>query len=293
MFRKGGKQSEEDLLEERAPTPGDYSSVAIKKALGKHTRNHWTSRYSWVPLGVGALWAIFIGLTETVFLFLLGSVAAAVAPWVILYFFRAGTFQVNYVNGLHEKSRQITERRRIRLKQGLEEHGCHDGSQQLDKLKAKFDSLYELLGDKLESGEMMFQRYQGIALEVFLSGVDNLTRVLHALKSVREIDPVYIENHLKTLKKQAGSGDAAAATEAQVLESRLKLRENQLAEVQRLLLENEEAMTTLDETTVVISAMDTGQDEGKIDMENSIRDLAEIAERGESLSYQNTDDSES
>jgi len=293
MFRKRGKQKEEELLEEEAPTPADYSSSAIKKALGKYTRNHWTSRYSWVPLGVSVLWATFIGFTETVFLFLLGSFALMVVPWVTFYFFRAGAFQVNYVNDLHKRSREITERRRLRLKQDLEEHNCHDGSEQLDKLKAKFDTLYELLADKLESGEMMFQRYQGIALEVFLSGVDNLTKVLHALKSVREIDPGYIENHLKMLKNQAKSGDAEAAAEIQILESRLKLRENQLAEVQRLLLENEEAMTTLDATTVAIAAMDTGQDEGKIDMENSIRDLAEIAERAEGLSYQNTSDSES
>ena len=229
MFGKGGKQSEEDLLEEKAPTPADYSSDAIKKALGRYTRNHWTSRYSWVPLGVGVLWAAFIDFSETVFLFLLGSFALTVVPWVTFYFFRAGAFQVNYVNDLHKKSREITERRRLRLKQDLEEYSCHDGSEQLDKLKAKFDTLYELLADKLESGEMMFLRYQGIALEVFLSGVDNLTRVLHALKSVREIDPVYIESHLKALKSQAKDGDAEAAAEIQTLESRLKLRENQLA----------------------------------------------------------------
>ena len=293
MFGKGGKQKAEDMLEAKAPTPADYSSSAIKKALGKYTRNHWTSRYSWVPLGVGGLWAIFIGFTETVFLLLLGSFALMVAPWVTLYFFRAGAFQVNYVNGLHQKSREITERRRLRLKQDLEEYNCHDGSEQLDKLKAKFDTLYELLTDKLESGEMMSQRYQGIALEVLLSGVDNLTRVLHALKSVREIDPIYIESHLKALRIRAKDGDAQAAAEIQPLESRLKLRESQLAEVQRLLLENEEAMTTLDATTVAISTMDTGQDEGKIDMENSIKDLAEIAERAAGLSYQDTSDSES
>ncbi len=293
MFGKGGKQNEEDLLEEKAPTPAAYSSDAIKKALGRYTRNHWTSRYSWVPLSVGVLWAAFIGFSETVFLFLLGAFALTVAPWITFYFFRAGAFQVNYVNDLHKRSREVTERRRLRIKQELQKYDCQDGSEQLEKLKAKFDTLYELLADKLESGEMMFQRYQGIALEVFLSGVDNLTKVLHALKSVREIDPVYIGNHLEALKSQAKDGDAEAAAEIQALESRLKLRENQLAEVQRLLLENEEAMTTLDATTVAISAMDTGQDEGKIDMENSIKDLAEIAERVESLSYKNTSDSES
>lgn len=293
MFRNKGKQKTEELPAERVPTPADYSSNAIKKALGRYTRNHWISRYSWVPLGIGVLWAIFMGFTETVFLFLLGSFGIAVAPWIILYFFRADAFQVNYVNSLLDKSRQTAEGRRVQLKKDLDECGCHDGSEQLDKLKSKFDNLYELLADKLESGEMMFQRYQGIALEVFLSGVDNLTKVLHALKSVREIDPTYIESRLKTLKSQAKSGDAEAANEIQTLESRLKLRENQLAEVQRFLLENEEAMTTLDTTTVAISAMDTGQDEGKIDMENSIKDLAEIAERAEGLSYENTSDSKS
>jgi len=43
-------------------------------------------------------------------------------------------------------------------------------------------------------------------------------------------------------------------------------------------------MTQLDETTVAIADMDTGQAEAEVDMENSMRDLAEITERAKRFS---------
>ena len=62
------------------------------------------------------------------------------------------------------------------------------------------------------------------------------------------------------------------------------MRQKQIDKTKRLLLENEQAMTQLDETTVAIADMDTGQDEAEVDMENSMRDLEEIIERAKHFS---------
>jgi hypothetical protein len=229
------------------------------------------------------LGGLLFGFSEAMFCAIIGSFGLACFPWLYIYYIRAGNFEHRYVEQLQKAIQEQTDRKRERLKQNLIDHGCTEGAQQLDKLQAKFDSLDELLLDKLDPNELTFKRYRGIALEVFLSGVDNLAAVVSALKSISEIDESYISNRLQQLRASA-HGNRETQREIEALDTRLKVRQKQLEKVKHLLLENEQAMTQLDETTVAIADMDTGQDEAEIDMENSMIALAEITKRAKSLS---------
>lgn len=279
--KRSEDKSKETALE---PTFSDFSPVAIKQALRRHTRKHWATRYSAVPLGLSILGGALFGFTETAFLAIVGSFGLACFPWIYLYYLRAGSFEHKHVERLQKAIQKRAERKRESLKQDLMHLGCPEGAQQLDKLQAKFHSLDELLVDKLDPNELTFKRYRGIALEVFLSGIDNLAMIVAALKSISEIDVDYIMGHLKQLRTSADKGDQEVKTEIEALETRLSVRQKQLAKIRKLLLENEQAMTQLDETTVAIADMDTGQDEAEVDMENSMRDLAEIIERARHFS---------
>lgn len=263
----------EDLV---MPTPADYSNDAVKAALMTYTKNHPATRYSWIPLPVVVLWMFVSGASFFLYGLLTLSAIAAFAPWLIFKVLKAGSFKIDYINGLHARRKTIADHNMEALQAALREYDCEEGALQLDMLKRKFDTLYELLTDKLQTGELMAQRYQGIALEVYLSGVDHLTKVRNALKSVREVDVDYIKSRIASYQQRGGE---EAAVQINLLQQRLDLRIVQLTEVQRLLEDNELAMTTLDQTTVAISNMETGQDEAKVDMDQSIADLAEIAER--------------
>ena len=271
------KDSSSDLV----PTVSEFSSAAIRRALKQYTRSHWATRYSAVPLALSILGGTFFGFSEAAFFAIVGSFGIACFPWVYLYYIRAGSFEHRYVERLQRAIQGQTERKRERLKQNLIALGCPEGATQFDKLQAKFDSLDELLADKLDPNELTFKRYRGIALEVFLSGVDNLASIDLALKSISEIDPDYINRQLRA---SANSEDPVVQSQIETLEARLNVRQKQLDKVKHLLLENEQAMTQLDETTIAIADMDTGQDEAEVDMENSMRDLAEIAERAKRFS---------
>jgi hypothetical protein len=270
------------------PTVSDFSPIAIRRALRRHILKHWTTRYSAVPLGLSVLGSLLFGFSELAFLSIVGSFGLACFPWIYLYYMRSGSFEHKYVEDLHKAIVEQTERKRKRLKQELMDFGCPEGAMQLDKFQAKFERLDELLADKLDPNELTFKRYQGVALEVFLSGIDNLSAIASALKSISEIDADYINQRLKRLRASADSGDKDIQNEIEALEARLSVRQKQLSKVRRLLLENEQAMTQLDETTVAIADMDTGQDEAEIDMENSMEMLAEITKRAKRFSQQNT-----
>ena len=270
-------------VSDHVPTVRDFSPAAIRQALKGHAKGHWTMQYSAVLFLLSILAGGFFGF-ELAFYAIVGTLGLGCLSWVYNYYIQAGNFEYRYVERLQRAIQAQTEHKRERLKQDLMDHGCSNGAKQLDKLQAKFDSLVGLLADKLDTGELTYNRYLGIAQEVFFSGIDNLAAVVSALKSISEIDADYIGEHLEQLRSAPDHGDSEIRKEIEALETRLQMRQKQLDKIQHLLAENEEAMTQLDETTVAIADLDTGQGEAEVDMENSMKSLAEITERTERYS---------
>jgi len=281
---KSPRDRSKESVSDHVPTVRDFSPAAIRQALKQHARDHWSTRYSAVLLLLSILAGGLFGFSELVFYAIVGMLGAGCLSWVYNYYLQAGSFEYRYVQRLQSAIQEQTERKRVRLKQELIAHECPEGAGQLDKLQAKFDSLIELLADKLDTSELTYNRYLGIAQEVFLSGIDNLAMVVSALKSISEIDADYIQGHLEQLRHAPDHEAPEIRREIKTLEARLQVRQKQLDKIQHLLSENEEAMTHLDETTVAIADMDTGQGEAEVDMENSMAALAEITERAERYS---------
>ncbi|MBD3181667.1 hypothetical protein GF312_05195, partial [Candidatus Poribacteria bacterium] len=197
------EQNEKEKSRELAPTVSDFSTVAIRKARRRHTVEHWATRYSAVPFALSVLGSFLFGFSEMAFIAMTGTFGLACFPWIYIYYMKADSFEHKYVEKLQKQIQRETERKRENLKHDLASLGCPDGAMQMDKLQAKFNSLDELLLDRLDPQEITFKRYRGIALEVFLSGVDNLSAIVSALKSISEIDEVYIGQKLKQLRSSA------------------------------------------------------------------------------------------
>jgi hypothetical protein len=286
MLRKRKEGKSEESGGALVPTAHDFSSAAIQRARGRYARSHWTLRYSSVGVLLSVLAGGLFGFSEAVFYAIVGAAGACSLSWITNYFFRADSFEHRYVENLQNAIKKETERKRENLRKELVEHGCSEGAEQLPKLQAKFDSLVELLADKLDTTELTYKRYYGIALEVFLSGVDNLASTLSAMKSVSEIDEDYVDRNLKKLRSMDTQEDPKVQGEIEVLEKRLNMKQTQLEKVKHFLSENEQAMTMLDETTVAIADMDTGKGEAEIDMENSMAALADIMQRTSKYSKQ-------
>ena len=268
------------LFGNRTPNASDFSPKAIRRALKQHAGNHWTTRYSAVIFLLAILGGGLFGFSEVVFVAMIGTMGAGCLSWVYNYYIQSGKFEQRYVSQLQKAIREQTERKRERLKEELLDLDCLEGANQLDKLQAKFECLVELLADKLDTSELTYGRYYGIAQEVLLSGIDNLSAVVSALKSISKIDENYIVERLAELRTSA-SQDSESEKEIDTLETRLAIRQKQEEKVKHLLLENTEAMTQLDQTNVAIADMDTGMGEAEVDMENSMKELAEITNRAQ------------
>ena len=118
----------------------------------------------------------------------------------------------------------------------------------------------------------------GIAEQVFLGGLDNLTRMSDALKSLGAIDHEHIERRLHALDND-GIESSAQDREKAALAERAGLRDMQRGLVDRLLAENEAAMTRIDQVMAAIGGLDTSAGHASMGMEAAMDELRVLAER--------------
>ncbi|MGA1868449.1 MAG: hypothetical protein ACMUJM_07860 [bacterium] len=268
---------------EKLPTVADFSSAAVQKAILSETLQHPITLY---PAGISLVSLLYMGLVSfnpTSFAICFGSGLFSLGSWVYNFFLRGKDFESKYIRNLQNALAQQTEKALRDLKSDLLDNECPEAAEQLDKLKEKFESLDELLREKLDEKELTFGRYHGIGQQVYFSGIDNLQDAAAALKSISAIDPARIKKLLKKLRS-IKEPDGVTLKEMETLEERQKLRDDQLRKVKQLMIQNEAAMTQLDKTTIAIAEMDTMKGQSDVDMETAMTELAQITERAKDYS---------
>jgi hypothetical protein len=264
------------------PKLSDFSKDAVQKAVLREAATHPATLYTAVFGTLGALtWGLF-GLDQSL-LISFGAFLAASSSFVVNYFFRYKTLASRYIEDLVERSEE-DKRSRVESIQGeLKRHAHTEGAgpyvlqavEQFKRARQKFDNLNELFQAKLGSGDLRIGRVLGAAEQVYVSALDNLEQVKCILDSVSTIDPNYIKarlKHLTGLKKPT----EADRQEFQTLKARLKLRADQLNQINQLLTINEQAMTELEEATASVAVTRVNETEPILDAETSIRRMREL-----------------
>lgn len=165
-----------------------------------------------------------------------------------------------------------------RLAADFDELAFDKGGAQLRLLRDKLESLTQVLKRRLDSGEMTYGRYLGMAQEVYGSALDNLHEVAVALRSVSTIDPAYLRERLGELEnEQQRSGDHER--ELKALRERGTLLEDTNGRVTRLIAQNESAMTVIDQTSAALAATRTEQGHATLDAETAMAELEQLAQR--------------
>lgn len=127
--------------------------------------------------------------------------------------------------------------------------------QQLEAVVDKGQNLTEVLGRRLDAGEMTYARYLTAGRQVVSAVVTNLSEVSLAYESVRTIDAPGVDRRLRDLQSAHGR---AAERERHTLTARLDLWRAQQERIDDLLADNEAAMTALDATATAISRTPMG-----------------------------------
>jgi hypothetical protein len=164
-----------------------------------------------------------------------------------------------------------------KLEADLETVECDQGLSQLRRLRQKRDNLAEVLGRRLNAGELTYGRYLGTAQGVYQASIDNLRETAVALQSISAIDHEYVERRLAELTEANDSEAEAIIRERTSLEDRRSMREQQMTRAAALLAQNESAMTVLDKTAGAIADAPIGQT--PTDAEEAIAQLEELAAR--------------
>jgi hypothetical protein len=152
------------------------------------------------------------------------------------------------------------------------------GRAQLRLLRDKLESLTQVLKRRLDSGEMTYGRYLGMAQEVYGAALDNLHEVAVALRSISTIDPGYLRKRLGELERERQRSNDHER-ELRALRDRGTLLEDTNKRVAQLMAQNESALTVIDQTSAALAATRTEQGHATLDAETAMAELEQLAGR--------------
>ena len=267
-------------------TKPNFSKESTNKVVLSETLQH--------PMTLGfATLGIFGGAASALFsmgaipgIIGVGGASLAVLSWLINYGFRREIFAAKHIRKLqealdaHKKETVEKIQTELQILQGNPELAvyCQQGAEQFQRSKQRYDNLTNILKSKISTNELTYSRYQGTAEQVYMAILDNLLKVVHSLQSIRPIDGQYIEQRMKALAELPQKTEADEKEE-QTLVDRRELRDGQIDLINRILTQNEEAMTMLDKTSAAIAQMNTGVSQSEQSLEEAMQDLAELAQR--------------
>ena len=256
------------------PRPEPITPASIERAVRARILGSPYVLYPGVAALLSGMGALLFTSPLTVGLALAGPVLL-LAGWQYEKRVHSPAYLLSY---LAEANRRLGAERSAKsedLLAKLEEVGATQGMEQLRMFQGKFQNYREILGQKFRPEELTYGRYLGIAEQVYLAGLDNLERVYLALKSVSTVDAAALTARLAPLARE---GDEGARAEADTLRERLALYNEQIALTEHLLLQNELAMTELDNVTAKVATVVTHKGEADLDLDQAMEELRRLAE---------------
>jgi hypothetical protein len=169
----------------RPPSIEDFSKKAVTRAVLKTTLEHPLGLYlsgvgllGWLALGV-------LGPSTPAVLAAIGGTTIGLGSWIVNFFFRGDWLAQQYIENVHRQMEEYKQKIILNLVNDLEQWkrlpGAEDyvtqGIDQFHDIQEKIENFRDVLGKKLNSGEMTFSRYLGSAEQVYLSVLDNLEKI--------------------------------------------------------------------------------------------------------------------
>ncbi len=192
--------------------------------------------------------------------------------WLWNYIIKADDFIHKRLKVIQKTIEEESSKKEKYLRENLVGLLNNKPSDQIEELKEKFENLVAVLSSKFNENEITYKRYLGIAYEVYLSAIDNLNNISLSYQGISDINKKTLKNRMQKLNIE----NRLELQEKQTLEKRLGIYEQEINHINELLLENEKAMTQIDETTIAISKINTEEGKGALDMENSMKELVEL-----------------
>ena len=269
-----------------SPSLSEFSDKAASKAINKKI---FGSPWTVYPIVLGLAVGVGGALIAAPVVAIAGLAGLAVgAGHVVVKCAQSGKMKDEYIAEVRDKIAEANAQKRRNIRPMLK--NCADvlGAReivdqavaQFDIVETTFNGLMSLLDRKLDQTEMAYGMFVGSANKIVGSMLDNLNKVVQILTGIRSINVTHVEKQLQRIYAD-GRVDEREAPEEAALKERLKLREDQLVESQRLLTTNEQALTLLQKTIADVVRMKSGERFSQGDMDSAMASIKRIAEMAE------------
>lgn len=159
-----------------------------------------------------------------------------------------------------------------RAKQNLLDVNRPDLATLTDRLYSRYRHVSEVLGDRFNTGELAFERSQGLVKQVCLGAVDTLTTMAAQARGAVSVDGNYVRGRLERNSKQLSDEERAA------LVRRLDLLTETEHRLSKLSARIESALTVLDDTAVSMARIETARPQASVTTEKALDDLRRFVE---------------
>lgn len=239
----------------------DFSKKSIEKKVNEQITSHSLTLF---PAAAGALGLLWGGLFAVPAALVLGglSLATSVGFFSFQKFGRFGKLTTAYVNQLRGQQKEKLVQKLSTIGGELANLGCHQGAEQVARLKTKFDGLAAMIQEKLPDDETKASRLNAMAEKLYLATIDNLLQTRQILQSVDDIDLDYIDAQVQR---------AHSEQERESLEARRQLKLDGINAAEECIAHNELAMTKVNQLSMELARARAKH--SPYDMEESLHEI--------------------
>lgn len=252
----------------------DFSEKSLKKTLYKKSLEDNTFRYSSALFLASIVSGVMFGFSGIIFGVAVLLAVTSLGSWVWNYFIKSNDYIMERLNELQSIIDKETKEKRALISKEFERMNYQDGKLQLQKLVARFENFVEVLDEKFDRTELTYKRFRGVGNEILVVTMENVEQIVSALKNIEDIDHVSVKKQLSDLEISGKNPE-----KRDVLKKRLLLRDSELRRIDQLVLQNEKAITQMDETVIEISKIKAGKDSKPKDFNVAMEGLLDINKR--------------
>ena len=143
---------------------------------------------------------------------------------------------------------------------------------QIELFKQKHDRFEEVLNNQLNNTSLAYQRLIGGFDQLNLIALNNIEKVLNYESNMVNIDSVYITKELDILKQKEVLTDYEES-EIKSLETRIQLRDEYEEKINKILSDNESALTKMDITLANLTELRKPEN-----MKHVLQELQDLSE---------------
>ena len=260
-------------------TTRDFRPDSIKKALMNNAYNHWSVRYALPIIGIELVSGFLFGFNRIINLGVLFSFLFPICRFGFTVFINGDNFVKKYINKLNKELEIQRENKLKDLYDNLTFYKCNKGMHQLDDFEIKFNNLVDMLDTKFINSQLTYQRYYGIAQDVYLGGIENLNEIITSYKILDNIDIDHIKTNIKKLSKNKNLQNYEVK-ELDALNRSNDLYNKQNEKIESLISQNSTALLDITTTLAGISEIKRkSNSSASVDMENSMNELQKLSNK--------------